>query len=127
MSRPRIRTIKPEIWQDEGIGHVGPWERLLFLGLITMADDDGRLRALPSAITGHIFPYDDVPTRKLAGWLEALRSAGLIYLYEHHGTPYCQIKGWAKHQKINRKAESKLPPYSRNGHDSFSERVVSKS
>lgn len=107
--RPRIRTLKPEIWADEAVGHLDTWERLLFIGLITMADDEGRLRALPAAITGHCFPYDEVAPKRLRKWLLALHATGLIVFYECEGTPYVEICGWTKHQKINRPAESNLP------------------
>jgi hypothetical protein len=116
MSRPRIRTLKPEIWEDEAVGGLGPWERLLFVGLITMADDEGRLRALPSAIAGHIFPYDELTPPKILKWLGSIADAGLIHRYRAGATDYVQILGWAKHQKINRPAPSSLPPPSVNGH-----------
>ena len=109
MSRPRIRTLKPECWQDEAIGKLGPWERLLFVGLITMADDEGRLRALPSAIAGHVFPYDDVPPAKVKKWLRAIEAVDLVVLYDHDGVRYAAITGWSTHQKINRKVDSRLP------------------
>lgn len=108
--RPRIRTIKPEIWADEGVGHLDPWERLLFVGLITMADDEGRLRALPSAISGHVFPYDKrVTPQRLRRWLGRLDERQLIVFYEADGVPYVQIRGWEKHQKVNRPVRSALP------------------
>jgi hypothetical protein len=65
--RPRIRTIKPEMWADEKVGQLSRDARLLFVGLITMADDEGRLRGCPAAILGHVFPYDDDALRKLDG------------------------------------------------------------
>jgi hypothetical protein len=107
--RPRIRTLKPEIWADEAVGHLDPWERLLFIGLITMADDDGRLRALTPAITGHIFPYDEIPPRRLRRWLLRLHGVHLIVFYEVDGVSYVQICGWEKHQKINKRSASGLP------------------
>ena len=113
--RPRIRTLKPEVWEDESVGKLGAWERLLFIGLITMADDEGRLRALPSAIAGHIFPYDDHPPVKILRWLDAIRDTGLICRYSHDGVEYVQIKGWSSHQKINRPTPSALPAPSMNG------------
>lgn len=109
MSRPRIRTLKPELWADEAIGRLGPWERLLFVGLITMADDDGRLRALPSAIAGHVFPYDNVPPGRITKWLRMIEATSLIVLYGSEGTDYVQIRTWAEHQRINRKVDSTLP------------------
>lgn len=117
MSRPRIRTLKPEIWEDEAVGGLGAWERLLFIGLITMADDEGRLRALPSAIAGHVFPYDNVGAPKILGWLDQIAGAGLIHRYHAGATDYIQITGWTKHQKINRPQPSSLPAPSLNGHD----------
>lgn len=57
-TRPRIRTLKPELWQNEKVGDLSHGARLLFVGLITMADDEGRFRARPSVILGHVFPYD---------------------------------------------------------------------
>lgn len=113
--RPRIRTLKPEIWEDEAVGRLDPWERLLYVGLITMADDEGRLRALPGAIAGHVFPYDELAPAKIRRWLEAVNTADLITLYHHGGTDYVQIHNWDKHQRINRPQESTLPAPSMNG------------
>lgn len=110
MSRPRIRTIKPEMFADEAFGTLSHQARLLFIGLITMSDDEGRLRALPAAITGHIFPYDDVPLSKLKRWIEELVNARLIVIYEADGLPYAWLPGWAKHQRVNRLTPSTLPP-----------------
>lgn len=121
--RPRIRTIKPEMWADEKIGSLSRDARLLFVGLITMADDDGRLRALPAAVIGHVFPYDDdVTLAKLAKWMRELEESGLVVTYTAGDRPYAWLTGWAKHQKINRANPSELPPLpvsgvSMNGHD----------
>lgn len=108
--RPRIRTLKPEIWEDEAVGRLGVWERLLYVGLITMADDEGRLRALPGAIAGHVFPYDDLPPVKIKRWLETINTAELVVLYHRSGTDYVEIQNWSKHQRISRPVESPLPP-----------------
>lgn len=113
--KARIRTLKPEMWEDESVGRLGSWERLLFIGLITMADDEGRLRALPSAIAGHVFPYDEHPPAKIVRWLEAVAEVGLIQRYSHDGIEYVQITGWSKHQKINRATLSTLPAPCMNG------------
>jgi hypothetical protein len=110
MSRPRIRTIKPELWQDEKVGGLGRDARLLFIGLVTMADDAGRLRALPAVVLGHCVPYDTDALRKVEMWLEEIAASGLVTRYEVGGTPYVQINGWRKHQVINRPSPSELPP-----------------
>lgn len=113
MSRPRIRTIKPECWQDEAVGGLTHTERLLWLGLITMADDEGRLRAPITAINGHVFPWDDLPNVKVKRALDAIEKVGLIVQYEHDGKPYVAFPSWAAHQKIDRATSSKLPASNR--------------
>jgi hypothetical protein len=109
MSRPRIRTIKPETWADEKIGTLSRDARLLFVGLITMADDAGRLRGMPAAILGHAFPYDQDAPSLLERWLAEVERTGLIVRYDVDGHPYVALTGWAKHQKINRPTASELP------------------
>lgn len=111
MARPRIRTIKPEVWQDDNFGNVNFESRLLFLGLVTQADDDGRLVGAPSLIRSQIFPFDSRLTlTRVKSWLEELQKAGLIVLYEHNKNPYIALPKWGNHQKINRPRPSKLPP-----------------
>lgn len=109
MSRPRIRSIKPECWADERVGTLSRDARLLMIGLITMADDEGRLRAMPSAILGHCFPYDGDAPRRLAGWIDELLAHGLLLGYEHAGIPYLAFRHWSKHQRINKPVASTLP------------------
>lgn len=109
MSRPRIRSLKPECWQDEAIGALSMGARLLFVGLITMADDEGRFRAQPSMLLGQLFPWDDVPPRKLAEWLAELEAGRLIVRYEIEGKPYGAFRNWRRHQRINRPTASELP------------------
>lgn len=110
MSRPRIRTLKPEMWADEKVGALSRDARLLFVGLITMADDEGRLRAMLSSIRGFVFPYDeDVTTTRLVKWMDELASCGLIVCYDAGGFGYYALPGWHKHQRITRATRSQLP------------------
>lgn len=110
MSRPRIRSIKPELWHDEAVGEVSRDARLLFIGLITMADDAGRLRFTAPAVLGHVFPYDDdVTAAKLRRWLDELLLHGLAATYDHDGREYVWLPGWRENQRINRVSPSKLP------------------
>lgn len=125
MARPRIRTIKPEMWQDEKVGALSIGARLLFVGLISMADDEGRFRALPASILGHCFPYDASAARKLDGWLHEIESSGMLVRYQHGGKPYAMLTGWGRHQKVNRPSPSELPPPpSRPAHDPSAEDSV---
>lgn len=112
MTRPRIRTIKPEASQDESIGRLSRDARLLFFtGLVTLADDEGRLRAMPSTIIGHTFPYDDdVQPSRLRRWLDEIEREGLILRYASNGVEYLAIRHFKRHQRINRPSASVLPP-----------------
>jgi hypothetical protein len=109
MSRPRIRSIKPEAWQDERVGALSRDARLLFVGLITMADDEGRLRAQPSMLIGSLYPWDEISPRKLMDWLNEIEREGLVIQYEHGGKPYVAFRNWKRHQRINRPSPSLLP------------------
>lgn len=103
----RIRTIKPEFWEDEKLGKVSRDARLLFVGLISLADDDGRLRANPTLIRAQVFPYDT--KTDVSAWLEELSRARRIILYQADGESYAEIPKFNKHQKIDRPSPSKLP------------------
>lgn len=108
--RPRIRTLKPEIWADEKVGDLSHGARLLYVGLITMADDEGRLRELPAAIVGHIFPYDNVSAPKAGRWLAEIANSKMIVRYVVEGKRYLALSGWAEHQRVERANKSELPP-----------------
>jgi hypothetical protein len=105
---PRIRNIKPEFWTDEKLVELGPWERLLFIGLWNFADDDGFLAYSPKRIKMQIFPADDVD---LVALLEVLTEHSLITHYmcsdRSGSTHVIRVTNWAKHQKPNRPTPSK--------------------
>lgn len=110
MSRPRIRSLKPECWQDEALGSVSRDARLLFVGLITQADDSGRLKAATALVRSQIFPYDaDLPLETVDGWLSELHAAGLISLYQAGSRTYAALGGW-HNQKVDHAKESEIPP-----------------
>jgi hypothetical protein len=109
VSRPRIRSLKPELWADEKVGDLSIGARLTMVGLVTMADDEGRLRALPAAILGHVFPYDDHSPAKIRGWIEEIESQGIVLRYEHGGKPYMAFRHWRRHQRIDSPRESVIP------------------
>jgi hypothetical protein len=109
MSRVRIRSLKPEMWADERVGRLSREARLLCVCLITMADDEGRLRALPAAILGHAYLYDTDAPKLLPRWIAELTESGIVIGYEHDGFPYLAFKHWRRHQRINRPTASAIP------------------
>jgi hypothetical protein len=103
----RIRSIKPEFWTDEKIVELSAFARLLFIGLWNFADDEGRMVYSEKRLKMQIFPADPVELSELIG---EIRRESLVTVYAVDGIEYLQIKGFAKHQKVDRRSPSKLPP-----------------
>lgn len=102
--------IDPNFWIDEKLGTCDPMERFTFMGLISQADDEGRLNGHPALIKSVIFPYDyGITTEQVNEWLTTLHSKGLIMRYEVSGQSYICITNFLKHQTINKPTASKLP------------------
>lgn len=106
----RKRMIDPSFWSDEKVGTVEPRARLLFMGLISQADDAGRLNGHPALIKSLIFPYDyDISLSDVEQWICLLANKNLIQRYEVDSQKYILIPNFNKHQTINRPQPSKLP------------------
>lgn len=56
----RKRMIEPDIWSDEGFIELSERGRLMFAGLITQADDEGRGTGSARSIKAKIFPADEI-------------------------------------------------------------------
>lgn len=107
----RIRTIKPELCEDETLGSCSREARLLFILLWTRCDDHGRFRASPMLLKGQLFPYDlDLSPQTVAGWLDDLTSAGRVRTYTVNGQTYGAVVNWSKHQRIDNASRPLYPP-----------------
>lgn len=110
---PRIRTVKPEFWEDELLGVMPRDARLLFIATFNMADDEGILRWTPAYIKAQAFMYDDDLTLKHVDQLmQCLADTGLVFPFIA-GVARQQmavVVNFRKHQRINRPQKSKLPP-----------------
>ena len=60
VARRRFRSVKPEFFGDEKVCALSRDARYLAVGLITLADDRGRLRDRPLEILGTLFPEEQV-------------------------------------------------------------------
>jgi DNA replication protein DnaT len=99
----RIRTIKPEFWTDEKMSPMDDTVRLVFLALISMADDGGRLVNSPKAIEAFVWPFHDDRSRDLRDALATLSRMGRIRAgMTEAGQPVVEIIRWDRHQKIDK-------------------------
>jgi hypothetical protein len=106
----RIRTIKPEFWHDEKLGALKRDERLLFIGLWNLADDQGVCKANPVFIKSSLFPYDeDLRVNTLTSWLGNLQKARMLVPFTFNSESYYMIRTFLDHQVINRPSEPKWP------------------
>jgi hypothetical protein len=97
---PRIRTLKPEFWADEKLAPLDPVDRLVFLGLISLADDAGRLLDNARVIDAQLFP--DTPQYSVLESLRRLSGIGRIRRgWTSSGQRIIEIANWRKHQKIS--------------------------
>jgi hypothetical protein len=104
----RIRTIKPDFWTDEKLTDCSLSARLLFIGTWNFADDAGNLDRSHKQIKARVFPLDNVDCEPL---LLELITQGLLIEYAVEGKQYLHIKGFEKHQLINRPSKPTCPSY----------------
>lgn len=100
----RIRTIKPEFWEDEKLAKLPVYTRLLFIGTWNFADDNGALLANPVLMKSHIFPYEDIGISTISEWIDMLVENGMLIRTTYNGKDYLVIRKFLIHQKINRKS-----------------------
>ena len=106
----RIRTVKPDFFDSGTLAKISRNARLTFVGLFTLADDEGRLRDLPKKIAGELFPYDDdVTAAQITTWLDELASVGSLVRYSVRGDKFMAIPSWRNHQKIDHPTASRIP------------------
>lgn len=103
----RARNIKPGLFVNDELAEVEPLGRLLFIGLWTIADREGRLKDKPKRIKTQTLPYDDCNIDDL---LNQLQEHGFIMRYEANGCKCIQILNFNKHQNPHhQEKDSELP------------------
>lgn len=103
----RARNIKPSFFRSEQVVSVSFEWRLLFAGLWTMADREGKLLDRPKTIKMELFPSDSLD---VDSGLKALMDVGLIIRYSINGINYIHIPEFLKHQNPHpREIPSTIP------------------
>ena len=103
----RARNIKPGFFRNADLAELSFEARLLFIGLWTLADREGRMEDRPKQIKMEIFPADNVDCDAL---LEQLALIGVVARYEHEGKRYLQVVNFCKHQNPHRDEKASTIP-----------------
>lgn len=101
--------ITSNLFEDEIIGNLKILDRMVWIGLITLVDDQGRTADIPGIIRSRIFPYDEIAIKEIDEALSNLAESNRINRYEADGKKCIQINNWWKHQRSQWAGKSNLP------------------
>lgn len=109
----RIRTIKPEFWSHRMHEAISETAALLAIGLLNIADDDGRFMANPRYVECEVFKTRR-PKKRIAACLAELESVGYLRRYkavmDGREVDLGVIPNFRKHQVISKPYPSRLAP-----------------
>jgi hypothetical protein len=91
----RARNIKPGFFVNEDLIELPALTRLLFIGLWTIADREGRLEDRPKRIKIQLMPGDNCDTDQM---LSELQSKNFITRYVVGNQSFIQIDNFSQHQ-----------------------------
>jgi len=102
--------IDPCIWNSEDFGNLPSLAKVVYVGLISMADDEGRGLANPQYLKSILFPYDDkMKAADIAGTLSEIASRMSVVFFACDEKQYYILENWKKYQTINKPMPSKIP------------------
>lgn len=111
----RKRMISPEMWQSEDFSKLSILARLVFIGLFSNADDEGKGRAKPVYLKSILFPYDEkIRVTDIDKTLDEIGSKMSITFFKDNDNEYYVLNNWKKWQVINRPTPSSLPSFSKD-------------
>ena len=90
----RARNIKPGFFKNEFLAEMDPSIRLLFIGLWTLADREGRLEDRAKRIKMELFSYDAFDVDAM---LNQLQAQNFLVRYEVGGQRFIQVTNFVKH------------------------------
>lgn len=103
------RILDSDIWTNENFAALPPMARLLQIGIINLADDQGRMKAHPAYLRSQIFPYDDCTTEQLEGWLHLMEQNETLLVYQVVDKLYVQLVNWWTYQQLQWAHPSRYP------------------
>lgn len=106
----RIRTVKPEHWDDKDLPLISLQANLLWIGMWNFSDDKGVIESDPQYIRSKVFPRrTDIRLQQIQLWLGQLREARFIVPFEFETKGYYVHRTFETHQYIKAPQPSKIP------------------
>lgn len=110
--------VDPVIWTDSDFQKLPVNARLLFIGHISAADDEGRGDLSEGDFKQLTFPQDgDVDETEIGRLMAVLASAKrkpklpfVVYYLDGRGARVWSLPNWGKYQSIDRPRPSRIPP-----------------
>lgn len=103
----RARNIKPGFFTNDKLAELPPLTRILFAGLWTIADREGRLEDRPKKIKAEVLPHDSCEIEEM---LQQLHDSGFIYRYSIGGAKYIHVLTFLTHQNPHVKEKPSTIP-----------------
>lgn len=107
----RKRMIDPSFWDDLNVAKLSIPARLCFIGMVSNADDEGRIEADPRYIKRAVFGFDDEMSSGDVGDLlaEIQTCCPSVVFYQADGRALAAFTNWKRYQYIQKPQGSKLP------------------
>lgn len=109
---PNKRMIHTKIWVSDQLNQLKPLERLLYIGMITLGDYEGRLRGDAKYLRRQLFYDDKIGHVKIARMRDRIAEVGLIEFYSNENGEYISHPNWNKYQRLDTRSAkpSDFPP-----------------
>ena len=105
---PRIRSVKPDFWNDEKIGQEPEAIMLTFIGTWNFSDDYGVVKANPVWLKNQIFPYKDkLRIDTFSSWLVRLSELEAVIPFTYKGENFYYIRNFRKHQRVEKPSKAR--------------------
>lgn len=92
--------IDPHIWEDPGFNGLSLQARLLFIGMVSNADDEGYLRGDAGSLKRLIFGFDDSITKAdVENWIQEITLIPNIHFYTVGNETFTHFTKWDTYQK----------------------------
>src|SRR3990167_854559 len=114
----RRRMIDPNIWEDPSFNKLTFKARLLFIGMISHADDEGFIRGDAGSLKRLIFGFDEITRDEIEECIaEIVKKCDNIHFYEVKGEAYAHFTKWSDYQNIrgDRLQTTKYPKHAQCG------------